>query len=391
MGSYQRVSSTELQDLNHLDIDLEAQTHSPLLNNHSTNTNKLTSDDNEDPDDVREVDSDFDQELCIHESSSSALPNDTTSSSSSSNNNNNSQQRGQTAPFITGSTLVDRGNSVLRTLSTYFNYLDRYNTHPSSSHTYGSGSQNDGVFRNLSAKPDLQPAHTSDLPPTYIEASSDTSPPYWESTLLNPNGSGFGDEIFIDGLPVGNIVNFIWNALVSISFQYVGFVLTFVLHTSHAAKEGSKFGLGGTFVMFGWAALPQWSGVYSVESKSKLKDLRIQPASEVQNAYEGVDLRTEITGTVDEFTSSLSEVSAQAMEALGSSEQFSWKMWLGAVGLMLFGLWIIYGAVKGYLRAREMERVILMPPQEVNIHPEPEQEQARGSSQTAAAEHQTAN
>ncbi|KAH3686422.1 hypothetical protein WICPIJ_002601 [Wickerhamomyces pijperi] len=390
MVSYQRVN-TELQDLSQFDIDLEAQTHDPLLLGQSQNhrsTNKLSNGsddyDEEDPDNVRDVNddedfSDFDHELGTASAGASSSQNTTSNNMSDNNRNPNIPSFATTrAQIMSGS------NTILRTMSRYFNYLDNYNRTASTNGASGSasriniggGSQNDGVFSNLSAKPDLQPAHTSDLPPTYIEASSDTSPPYWESTILNPHGNpgGLGDEIFIDGLPVGNIINFIWNALVSLSFQYVGFVLTFVLHTSHAAKEGSKVGLGVTFIMLGWAAMPSWNKAGSSSSGNnlgKLSQSRVQPGVDLQDVYEDVSLSTDIKGTVDQFVSDLPGASAQAQELL-RGEPFSWKLWIGGLGLVLFGVWIIVFAVKGYLRAREMERVILMPPQEVNIHPEPE-------------------
>lgn len=36
------------------------------------------------------------------------------------------------------------------------------------------------------------------------------------------------------------------------SFQFVGFFLTYLLHTSHSTKNGSKMGLGVTFISMGW-------------------------------------------------------------------------------------------------------------------------------------------
>lgn len=35
------------------------------------------------------------------------------------------------------------------------------------------------------------------------------------------------------------------------AFQFVGFLLTYLLHTSHAAKNGSKAGLGITLIQYG--------------------------------------------------------------------------------------------------------------------------------------------
>lgn len=39
--------------------------------------------------------------------------------------------------------------------------------------------------------------------------------------------------------------------LVSVSFQFIGFLLTYVLHTTHAAKHGSRAGLGITLIQYG--------------------------------------------------------------------------------------------------------------------------------------------
>jgi len=59
-------------------------------------------------------------------------------------------------------------------------------------------------------------------------------------------------DMIIEGLPVGSIFSFMWNLLVSVSFQFVGFLLTFLLHTTHAAKFGSRAGLGITFIQYGF-------------------------------------------------------------------------------------------------------------------------------------------
>lgn len=57
----------------------------------------------------------------------------------------------------------------------------------------------------------------------------------------------------IDSLPTGSLFSFLWNMLVSISFQFVGFLLTYLLHTTHAAKLGSRAGLGITLIQYGFA------------------------------------------------------------------------------------------------------------------------------------------
>ncbi|KAI9487383.1 MAG: hypothetical protein EXX96DRAFT_75999 [Benjaminiella poitrasii] len=61
-----------------------------------------------------------------------------------------------------------------------------------------------------------------------------------------------GDFILVEGMPVGSIFSFFWNLLISASFQFVGFMLTYLLHTSHASKQGSRAGLGVSLVQAGF-------------------------------------------------------------------------------------------------------------------------------------------
>lgn len=63
---------------------------------------------------------------------------------------------------------------------------------------------------------------------------------------------GSADDVYIDGLAVGYVIGFIWNMLVSMSFQFVGFLLTYILHTTHASKQGSRAGLGITLIQYGF-------------------------------------------------------------------------------------------------------------------------------------------
>ncbi|KAG9304152.1 hypothetical protein G9A89_019714 [Geosiphon pyriformis] len=111
-------------------------------------------------------------------------------------------------------------------------------------------SSNDGVFSNLAAKPERDVEKEEENPPPYETAAADSAPPYWETTIIAPGMNG--DDILVEGLPVGNVFSFVWNMLVSMSFQFVGFLLTYLLHTSHAAKNGSRAGLGFTLVQYGF-------------------------------------------------------------------------------------------------------------------------------------------
>ena len=122
----------------------------------------------------------------------------------------------------------------------------------------------------------LAPEETQkDAPPSYASAQADTVPPYWETTTIHlPSGasaSSIPGEMIIEGLPTGTLFSFLWNMLVSISFQFVGFLLTFLLHTTHAAKYGSRAGLGVTLIQYGFALrtrledIPDGSGYNSAD------------------------------------------------------------------------------------------------------------------------------
>ncbi|KZV92141.1 hypothetical protein EXIGLDRAFT_614763 [Exidia glandulosa HHB12029] len=130
----------------------------------------------------------------------------------------------------------------------------------------GGGLDNDGVFANVVAKP-VNPARVQttedgvhvmpeeaqkDAPPSYAAAQADAVPPYWETTVHAPSSAVPG-EMIVDGLPSGTLFSFLWNMLISLSFNFVGFLLTYLLHTTHAAKYGSRAGLGVTLLQYGFA------------------------------------------------------------------------------------------------------------------------------------------
>lgn len=134
----------------------------------------------------------------------------------------------------------------------------------------GGGTNNDGVFANVVAKP-TAPSTTNNLsnaeegssnvhvapefeqkdaPPTYADAQQDAVPPYWDTTVLAP--ANMGDELIIEGMAPGHVFSFITSFFISFSFQFIGFMLTSILAATHAAKFGSRAGLGITLVQYGF-------------------------------------------------------------------------------------------------------------------------------------------
>lgn len=201
--------------------------------------------------------------------------------------------------------------------------------------------QNDGVFSNITAKPETDRPN-EDFPPTYEEAASDQTPPYWETTIMAP---GFGDEVFIEGLPVGSPINFIWNMMVSSAFQFVGFLLTYLLHTSHAAKQGSRAGLGFTLFQYGFYLQPNAAGDATTPAKE------FEPSQ--PNNYDVSTKTEDVSGSFHQGSPSDGDASA-TMEASGASG------WISVL-LMVLGAIMILKAVVDYLRARKMELVIQGP------------------------------
>lgn len=58
--------------------------------------------------------------------------------------------------------------------------------------------------------------------------------------------------MIVDELPTGSWALFFANIFISWFFQFIGFLFTYLLHTTHAAKYGSRVGLGLTLIQFGF-------------------------------------------------------------------------------------------------------------------------------------------
>ncbi|KAJ3039933.1 hypothetical protein HDV00_011599 [Rhizophlyctis rosea] len=113
----------------------------------------------------------------------------------------------------------------------------------------------DGVFANLSAKPDAPTTPEKQFqefePPSYTDVVHENPPAYFEPTTIFAATVGEDGDILIEGLPVGNFWAFIANMFISMSFDFIGFLLTMLLATSHAARCGSRSGLGITLLRYG--------------------------------------------------------------------------------------------------------------------------------------------
>ncbi|OCH94421.1 hypothetical protein OBBRIDRAFT_722814 [Obba rivulosa] len=167
---------------------------------------------------------------------------------------------------------VERGPSFFRRAvgALLPQHYARIPTEPTVSRPRGGGTENDGVFANVMAKPGravpvrnengevhMVPEESQkDAPPSYLEAQADAVPPYWETTVHAPI-IDTGADMIVGDLPTGTAFLFAATLVVSYFFQFVGFLLTYLLHTTHAGKYGSRAGLGLTLIHYGFYSRSQ--------------------------------------------------------------------------------------------------------------------------------------
>ena len=160
------------------------------------------------------------------------------------------------------------------------------------------------------------------------------------------------DEVYVDGLPVGSLFSFVWNGVISSSFQLVGFLLTYLLHTTHAAKNGSRAGLGITLIQYGF---------YMKGSASKTtidSDPRHgQPVDPNSHDFDPSAFSD----------SAATEVAAMATTQTGTvegvdSSNFPAAEWF-AYMLMIVGWFVLIRSVTDFVKARRHEQLVLQSPE----------------------------
>jgi hypothetical protein len=134
--------------------------------------------------------------------------------------------------------------------------------------------------------------------------------------------------------------------MISMSFQLVCFLLTYLLHTTHAAKNGSRAGLGITLVQYGFYM--KGSGVSSPPSNGQ-DPTYAQPPDPNSHNFDPNQVNT----------------AAQGMDSTGSSGSWSSVAnteWLAYI-LMVVGWFILIRAVSDFLKARRHEQLVLQSPE----------------------------
>lgn len=183
----------------------------------------------------------------------------------------------------------------------------------------------------------------TDRSQTYEQAAADSAPPYWETTILAP-GLGGPDDVYVDGLPVGSVFSFIWNGMISMSFQLVGFLLTYLLHTTHAAKNGSRAGLGMTLIQYGFYMN---SGNGNSTPAAGQDPSFTEPPDPNSHDFD--------PNQVSEMAAA-SEATSKGVWDMASSQWFAYI-------LMIVGWFILIRAVTDFWKARKNEQLILQSPE----------------------------
>jgi len=155
--------------------------------------------------------------------------------------------------------------------------------------------------------------------------------------------------VYIDGMPVGSVFSFAWNAMISMSFQLVGFLLTYLLHSTHAAKNGSRAGLGITLIQWGFymkgAGSGGGAGAAAMGGPASATDGYASPPDPNSHDFD--------PGTVGTAGSDGGNGSS-FMDIAGSD-------WAGYI-LMIVGWFILIRSVSEFIQARRHEQLVLQSP-----------------------------
>lgn len=130
------------------------------------------------------------------------------------------------------------------------------------------------------------------------------------------------------------------------SFQLVGFLLTYLLHTTHAAKNGSRAGLGITLVQYGFY-MKGSSNSGSTPANGQDPQYT-QPPDPNSHDFDPNQVDQQAAAGMDSTGSGLSDIA--------SSE------WLAYI-LMIVGWFILIRAVSDFLKARRHEQLVLQSPE----------------------------
>lgn len=130
--------------------------------------------------------------------------------------------------------------------------------------------------------------------------------------------------------------------MISMAFQLVGFLLTYLLHSTHAAKNGSRAGLGITLIQYGFymKSTPPGSVPRGASPHMAGEGYVNPPDPNAHNFNPNAVNQGGDGGGGDDITSS------------------DWAAYI----LMIVGWFILIRAVSDYLKVRRHEQLVLQSP-----------------------------
>ena len=131
--------------------------------------------------------------------------------------------------------------------------------------------------------------------------------------------------------------------MISMSFQLVGFLLTYLLHTTHAAKHGSRAGLGLTLVQYGFYM--SGSGDGSSDTGNPGQFASTSPPDPNSHNFDPNDVNG-------------GGASSGGSSGMGGFTSADWISYI----LMIVGWFMLIRAVSDFLRARRHEALVLQSP-----------------------------
>ncbi|ORX59354.1 hypothetical protein BCR36DRAFT_317502 [Piromyces finnis] len=106
----------------------------------------------------------------------------------------------------------------------------------------------DGVFSNLNEKPEIR----SDALPTYTEVTGEAEfDPFYGYEVTYCRIGEFYGEMLINSIPAGTWAGMVLSAFFSFIFDFIGFIMTFFLSTSHGTRKGALIGVALTIFRYG--------------------------------------------------------------------------------------------------------------------------------------------
>ena len=141
--------------------------------------------------------------------------------------------------------------------------------------------------------------------------------------------------------------------MISMSFQLVGFLLTYLLHTTHAAKNGSRAGLGITLVQYGFY-MRAGAHKSSPAPPPDGNNPAFAPPADPNSHDFDQSATSDSAGAAAAAALTPSAQSTSASSGAGTD-------WL-AYALMIVGWFILIRAASDFIKARKHEKLVLQSP-----------------------------